>query len=744
MNQSMSKNFLASIVIFLVALPLNLGIALASGVSPTVGLLSGIIAGIVVGALAGCPLQVSGPAAGLIAVVWQIVDAHGLSMLGPVVLAAGILQIALGASKLAPWFRAVAPSVIQGMLAGIGVLIFASQFQVMLDQKPQVSGLANLAAVPGAVWEVISTGTGHPSALIGVLTIGVIVGWSWIPKKYQVVPGSLMGVAAAVAAAFIVKPEIQYVVLPTDGLPELTLLSWSQISGLASFSVLGSVLALAFIATAQTLLTATAIDRMHDGERTDYNREIIAQGAGNSICGALGLLPVSGVIVRSATNVESGATGRLSAVLHGVWVALFLLFFSPLLGYVPLPALAAVLVYTGYRLVNVKAIKELKSFGNSELAIYVITLGTVVSVDLLTGIIVGFLASAAKLIYTVTHCKISTWEHKESGATVVELQGSATFFTLPKLADQLSSLPPRREVHLFLKGLNHIDHACLEHIMGWEELYIQQGGEVYVEWDHLIQRFRKPLTAEFGRSVEELSELPSTRHHESYDVLASRARVISGVEAQTWGQLCDIIVEDLSESVPKQQVRLIQRELQKQFKEQEFPVVEKVALPHLMIPGLQRHELVVVQTTSPMATLDPTSEKVEVSVLLVGPKDVTEHLSILARLSSRAEERLADDLLTADSEMAVRETLLRHDTYVSVALEPDKAGQELAGKALWQLGSLLPKGCLVSQVTRDGESFVPSGNTKLQMGDRVLILGSQEATNELYFRYVKQAEPARV
>ncbi|HIB65702.1 MAG TPA: SulP family inorganic anion transporter, partial [Phycisphaerales bacterium] len=181
MNQNLARNFLASIVIFLVALPLNLGIALASGVSPTVGLLSGIIAGIVVGALAGCPLQVSGPAAGLIAVVWQIVDAHGLSMLGPVVMAAGILQICLGASRLAPWFRAVAPSVIQGMLAGIGVLIFASQFQVMLDQKPKVSGLANLAALPGAIWEVVSQGTGHPSAIIGALTIGVIVAWSWLP-----------------------------------------------------------------------------------------------------------------------------------------------------------------------------------------------------------------------------------------------------------------------------------------------------------------------------------------------------------------------------------------------------------------------------------------------------------------------------------------------------------------------------------------------------------------------------------
>ncbi len=735
MQNGLAKNLLASIVIFLVALPLNLGIALASGVSPTVGLLSGIVAGIVVGSLAGCPLQVSGPAAGLIAVVWQIVDAHGLSMLGPVVLAAGILQIALGASRLAPWFRAVAPSVIQGMLAGIGVLIFASQFQVMLDQKPKVSGLANLAAVPSAIMEVL-TGTGHASALIGILTIGSIVFWSWIPKKFQVVPGSLVGVSAAIVAAMVFKPAIRYVELPGEGIPELTLLGWGQISGLASASVLGSVMALAFIATAQTLLTATAIDRMHDGARTDYNREIMAQGAGNFVCGALGLLPISGVIVRSATNVEAGATGRTSAVLHGFWVLLFLAFLSPLLGYVPLAALAAVLVYTGYRLVNIKAIKELKKFGAPELAIYIITLSTVVAVDLLTGIITGFLFSAARLIYSVTHCTISTWEHSDTGATVVELQGSATFFTLPMLADELAALPPKREVHLFLSGLNHIDHACLEHIMGWEELYIQQGGEVFIEWDHLIERFRTPLTSTLGRRSG--PEMPMTRPHESYDVLAARARIVEAEEANCWEDLTQAVVGALRGAVGQAQLLLIESDLREQLSRQDFPVVEGVALPHLMIPGLARHEIIVVRTARPLATLDPTSDSVGLSVLLIGPKEFTEHLNILAHLSNRAEERLAADLDGVKGEMNVRQALLRHDRHITLVLNGGKASEDLVGKALWQAGQVLPPGCLVAQVERGEDSFVPTGATVLQSGDRILILGAVEATSQLFETYIKE------
>lgn len=740
MNQNLAKNFLASIVIFLVALPLNLGIAYASGVDPVVGLLSGIVAGIVVGFMAGCPLQVSGPAAGLIAMVWQITQAHSLAMLGPIVLAAGVLQIALGASGLAPWFRAVAPSVIQGMLAGIGVLIFASQFLVMLALKSKPSGLTNLSMIPGGLWSAFTTGAGLASFAIGVLTIGVIVAWSWIPKRFQVVPGSLVGVASAVLAAFIFQPKIAYVVLPTKGLPELSLLSWSQIGGLASPSVLGSVLALAFIATAQTLLTATAIDRMHDLERTNYNKEVIAQGFGNSICGLLGLLPISGVIVRSATNVEAGATGRVSAVMHGIWVLLFLVFFAPLLGYVPLSALAAVLVYTGYRLVNIKAIKELSEFGRAEFAIYAITLVTVVTVDLLTGIIAGFVFSAAHLIYNLTHCDISVWKHKETGATVVELQGSATFVTLPKLADNFAALPPGQEVHLFLSGLNHIDHACLEHIMGWEELYIQGGGEVYIEWDHLIHRLRSPLTTELKRTRDE-GELPTTREHESYDVLASRARILDLNGVDNWDDLSTLLVDKLKDTIPEEQLLLVQKELEEQFEKMDFPVVDRLAMPHLMVPGLARHELSVVRIENVLQTSNDAKDEVEAIVLLTGPKEYTEHLNIMARLSNRAEEGLAPQLKEADSDMAVRETLLGQDGYVTVNLEEGLAANELVGKALWQLGKELLSGCLVAKIERNGESFVPVGSTKLEQGDRLLILGSKEATKHLFQHYVQGTTP---
>ena len=151
------QDALASVVVFLVALPLCMGIAIASGVPVAAGLITGIVGGLVVGALAGCPLQVSGPAAGLTVIVYEIVQRFGLEMLGMIVLIAGLIQVVAGVLKLGQWFRAVSPAVIKGMLAGIGVLIFASQFHVMVDDKPKGSGIQNLVTIPQAIWKGLAT-----------------------------------------------------------------------------------------------------------------------------------------------------------------------------------------------------------------------------------------------------------------------------------------------------------------------------------------------------------------------------------------------------------------------------------------------------------------------------------------------------------------------------------------------------------------------------------------------------------
>lgn len=191
---TLARDLPASLVVFLVALPLCMGIAVASGLPPEKGILTGIIGGVVVGFLAGSPLQVSGPAAGLAVIVFDLVRQHGVTALGPILLLAGLLQIVAGIVRLGGWFRAVSPAVVHGMLAGIGVLIVAGQVHVLLDNKPLPNGLGNLMAIPAAYAGLLPFDGKAPqmALMVGLVTIGCMIGWEkFRPKRLRLVPGAL-------------------------------------------------------------------------------------------------------------------------------------------------------------------------------------------------------------------------------------------------------------------------------------------------------------------------------------------------------------------------------------------------------------------------------------------------------------------------------------------------------------------------------------------------------------------------
>ncbi|MFK7928955.1 MAG: SulP family inorganic anion transporter, partial [Myxococcota bacterium] len=310
LNQSIivlgAREFLASIVVFLVALPLCMAIAIASGVPPAMGLVSGIIGGIVVGCIAGSPLQVSGPAAGLVVLVVEIVQAHGIGTLAVLIIIAGVLQIAAGVFRIGQWFRAIAPAVIYAMLAGIGVLIFASQFHVMVDHEPVSSGIINLITIPASIYKGIMPVDGsahHLAAAIGMLTLVVLVGWNFLrtrlPLVLAVLPAPLLAVIAGSLAAFLFDLKIIYVKVPSSITELVRFPALDDFSALLDPALLGSAIALACVASAESLLSAAAVDKLHDGPRTNYDKELIAQGVGNMILGAIGGLPLTGVIVRS-------------------------------------------------------------------------------------------------------------------------------------------------------------------------------------------------------------------------------------------------------------------------------------------------------------------------------------------------------------------------------------------------------------------------------------------------------------
>jgi MFS superfamily sulfate permease-like transporter len=511
------QDFLASIVVFLAALSLSMGIAYASGVpkdkAAAVGILTAIVGGILVGTLAGCPLQVTGPAAGLAVMVSQFIERFGWDQLAIIVLVAGIIQLLAGLLRLGQWFRAVPPSVIEGMLAGIGVLIFAAQFHIMVDDSPpgtgkEFGGVINLITIPEAVYKGITMPEHRSAALIGLATILVITLWvNLAPQRIRFIPGPLVGVIFGATLAALAGASVNYVQMPDNILEAAGFISfnidWSQMG----LPLLLAGLALAFVASAETLLTATAADMMQQhAPRTNYDRELLAQGIGNSINGIFQLLPMTGVIVRTATNIQAGAQTRLATILHGVWLLLFCAMFPQVLRLVPIAALAAILVYTGAKLFKWRNFATFWNLGKGEFLVYVATLGTVVVIDLLTGIITGIVLAIIRLLYIFSQLDIRLNLDADRRLANLYLSGAATFIRLPKLAEVLRQVPGDYELHIHLEGLTYIDHACFELLTNWEKQHNKTGGTLVLDWESLTAKFR-PISQNSQNHRESATEV---------------------------------------------------------------------------------------------------------------------------------------------------------------------------------------------------------------------------------------------
>lgn len=490
----LSRDFTASIVVFLVAMPLCMGIAVASGVPAEKGLITGIIGGLVVGVLAGSPLQVSGPAAGLAVIVFEIVRDQGLSALGPILILAGIFQLVAGIARVGGWFRAISPAVVHGMLAGIGVLIVVGQFHVLFDSQPLPSGLANLMAMPGQL-----AGLTDQSALIafmvGLLTIGGTLGWERVrPGSMKLLPGALVGVTLATLVAFALDLPVARVTVPESITAAIALPEAGFMAQFLNPAIITTALAIAFIASAETLLSAAAVDRMHNGVRTDYNKELRAQGIGNFLCGMAGALPMTGVIVRSSANVQAGAISRLSTILHGLWILGFVVLLPWLLREIPMAALAGVLVVTGIRLVSLAHARHLlHQYGPFPAIVWAATLVTVVVADLLTGVLVGLALSLLEMLPHFRRLQLRWSEVETDAGKEIALNGTATFLMLPKLLGRLEALPMPQRIVLNLERLSHIDHTCAEMLHDWAERRRKAGAKV--EFTGVAARLPRSLRA---------------------------------------------------------------------------------------------------------------------------------------------------------------------------------------------------------------------------------------------------------
>lgn len=467
--QALASDLPASLVVFLVALPLCMGIALASGAPIISGLIAGVVGGVVVGLFGGAPLQVSGPAAGLAVMVFGFIQQFGLATTCAAVAAAGLLQMLFGGLKVARAALAISPAVIHGMLAGIGILIVLGQLHIVLGGSPQSNAWRNVRELPGQIADMHG-----PATLLGLVTIGLLVVWPMIPvKRLKAVPGPLVAVVGATAVAMLWGADVARVELPANVFSSLQFPALPQ-GNWGPF--VAAVLSLALVASAESLLCAVATDKMHTGPRANLDRELFAQGMANTVSGLIGGLPITGVIVRSAANTAAGAKTRLSAFLHGVWLLLFVTLLGAIAGLVPLTVLAGLLVVVGVKLVNVHHIRELHRRG--ELIVYVATVGGVVGINLLAGIGLGLLVAVLRLLRHLGSVRVDVRQRGE--AWQVRVSGALTFVGVPRLSTALAQVPAGAKVDLDL-ALNTLDHSGHEALSSWADTHRKTGGVVRME-----------------------------------------------------------------------------------------------------------------------------------------------------------------------------------------------------------------------------------------------------------------------
>jgi len=462
------RDLFAGTVVFLVAMPLCLGIANASGVEPFAGLLSGIIGGLVVALLSGSHLSVSGPAAGLVVIVVE-----GIAGVGSypafllAVLIAGALQVGFGLLKAGRFAAYVPTAVVKGMLAAIGLLL-------VVKQLPQAAGLAEGEATAGLV--ATPLGALSPAAcLVAVLSLAILLGWERPALRrfalVRAVPAPLVVVLVGIAvtlgldvlAPALAPPAQHRVDLPSLGswaaLKEA--FEWPSLGELGNPAVWRLALTLAIVASLETLLSLEAVEQIDPARRTaSPDVELRAQGVGNIVAGMLGALPITAVIVRSSANVHAGARSRWSAVIHGALLLVSVFALTAVINLIPLACLAAILIVTGFKLAKPSLFLAIARQGADRLVPFVATVGGVLATDLLTGILIGIAASVGLAIRANLQRPFTAARHDDQ--VLISFRKDVSFLAKVTLKRELRHVPDGSEVIIDGSRADFIDPDVLE------------------------------------------------------------------------------------------------------------------------------------------------------------------------------------------------------------------------------------------------------------------------------------------
>ena len=493
-------DLLTGFIVFLIALPLSLGIALASGAPPIAGIITAIVGGMLVSLLSGSHLTINGPAAGLIVIVLGAIEGLGEGNLAAgfryalaVGVVCGAIQILLGLVKAGKMTNFFPLSVVHGMLAGIGVIIMSRQIHVALGatvdtahgvipkEWPVLHGLNPLLAIPQSLTHFTPN-----VALIGAVSVAIMVLWPMLKKVAKFVPAPLVAavVGVGLAAVLGVASQPKFMLdLPEGGL--LGGLATPDFSKITSGDSIRWIVAYVFVASLESLLTAAAVDKMDPFKRrSNMNREFLGKGVGNMVSSLLGGLPMIAEVVRSSANVFNGAKTRWSNFFHGAFILVFVMLLPFVLEMIPLAALAGILMVVGFRLAHPRQFVHALHIGKEELLFMVVAVIIVVAEDLLMGILAGVLVGLVTALVRGTSLgnlfkpRIEQTEDPVTGRTTLRIRGALGFGNFVGVRGRLDKLPAAKTVVLDFTEARFIDHTVVERLEDWEGEYERDGGHV--------------------------------------------------------------------------------------------------------------------------------------------------------------------------------------------------------------------------------------------------------------------------
>jgi MFS superfamily sulfate permease-like transporter len=480
----------AGIVVFLVAVPLCLGIALASGAPLYSGMIAGMVGGIVIGLMSNSQLSVSGPAAGLAAIVFMQIQTLGSfqTFLLAVVLA-GVIQIALGLLKAGTIGNYFPSNVIKGMLTAIGILIILKQIPHAFGYDKDTEGDLSFQQADGEntfseIWMTLTQHIHWGSTLIALICLGILILWEKpFMKSVKLIPGALVGVVLSVVLNQIFMSMGSPLAISHDDmvnvpiakdfsafLGQFTAPDFSQIGNKAVYV---AALTLAIVASIETLLCIEAVDKLDPHRRvSNANRELFAQGTGNIISGLLGGLPVTSVIVRSSANVAANAQTKASTIFHGLLILICVALIPNILNMIPLSALAAVLLFTGYKLAKPAMFKQMWAAGKYQFVPFIVTVVAIVFTDLLTGVGIGL----AVAIFAILRGNMKApyffhkTQHQESNIITLNLAQEVSFLNKASIKLTLDHLPNDSTVVIDASDTVYIDYDVLETIKEFQKI----------------------------------------------------------------------------------------------------------------------------------------------------------------------------------------------------------------------------------------------------------------------------------